>query len=99
SPVLYTLSLHDALPILVVGDDVRVGAHIERRVVAGVRSAFFARGACRGQSWQRLRRRWRGQRSLRARRERTTDRAGGPWNPSNRSEEHTSELQSLRHLV
>src|SRR5947199_3912039 len=61
---IYTLSLHDALPIFIATHFARIMNGTS--VVAGVRRVIV-------------------------------DFAGGDLN--NRSEEHTSELQSLRHLV
>src|SRR5205814_9697821 len=78
TPQIYTLSLHDALPIFHPGG----GARVRRRVKLGLAAL---RAAALGALVLLL------------------------WNPSAarvaaggappRSEEHTSELQSLRHLV
>src|SRR2546426_9455084 len=62
---IYTLSLHDALPICALGDD--LANHFRRRDVAAALQILLRFGV---------------------------DRAGG-----NRSEEHTSELQSPCNLV
>src|SRR5205814_3579760 len=67
---IYTLSLHDALPICMRASSSRVTPSTLSRRCA----------------------RWR------ASSESTTGSSGG-WGSSPRSEEHTSELQSLRHLV
>src|SRR5437899_12749483 len=64
---IYTLSLHDALPIFLP-------------------LRFACRDRCRRKAWRRIQ--WR---LVRAR--------GECWLRPLRSEEHTSELQSLRHLV
>src|SRR5437899_10208369 len=72
SPVIYTLSLHDALPI---SELVKMACGATAGTISGSfakalrKSSVAARAACG---------------------ERSADR---------RSEEHTSELQSLRHLV
>ena len=57
-------------------DDVRLGAHPDRRAVAGLRPPAAARGARRRQPGQRVRRRRRGLCPLRARRERAANRPG-----------------------
>src|SRR5262245_66585555 len=63
---IYTLSLHDALPICLAERGVEVGERVEVGVAGGLPGL---EGAARVlEAWQ-------------------------------RSEEHTSELQSLRHLV
>src|SRR5262245_63760396 len=67
---IYTLSLHDALPIFATGEG--IGQAIEYGAVAG---SYLARALA-------------------------DDRLGfADWRRTVRSEEHTSELQSLRHLV
>src|SRR5205814_7182469 len=77
---IYTLSLHDALPICA-----RVR---ERSAHAGDRQRVRAR-----------RRRRRGGHRQRRRCRRRIRREGARCASGQRSEEHTSELQSLRHLV
>src|SRR5258705_765769 len=70
---IYTLSLHDALPISTVGGagHGRAGARFGRGGRSKFRSIFHGVAS-----------------------------AATPWKIlRNRSEEHTSELQSLRHLV
>src|SRR5438045_7521068 len=66
---IYTLSLHDALPICLIDEGIAI-VH-EVKIDADVRGGGIKRG--RGNAGDRPKRR--------------------------RSEEHTSELQSLRHLV
>src|SRR5438445_981739 len=74
---IYTLSLHDALPI----------SRQRRR-------CLVARRSCRLQT-----RAWRNGRPWRTRRKRRTESGSRPAWSLERSEEHTSELQSRQYLV
>src|SRR5437899_8042164 len=78
---VYTLSLHDALPISRALGGARrrwAWASSPRKTPRSRRRSSLSRG-CSG----------------------SRDRSGGAWccSTRERSEEHTSELQSLRHLV
>src|SRR5262245_63785530 len=83
---IYTLSLHDALPIWVRDLD-RQRRDLDERIAAGHHQVDSRQGVERPRDRRvgRLRRRAR----------RLADLVADPP----RSEEHTSELQSLRHLV
>src|SRR5262245_65390987 len=80
---IYTLSLHDALPICPSRTVVAVeAAPFEERAHRWIERAIARAGNCQGKL-----------------NEREEDRADGNGGADLRSEEHTSELQSLRHLV
>src|SRR5262245_22344994 len=92
-PVLFPLSLHDALPIFASH---RFGRHHgDSRDRGPRRGGVCRRGRGRGGS----RRRLRGDRGVMPVRRRGTSALSRLRASGGRSEEHTSELQSLRHLV
>src|SRR5262245_5175564 len=94
TPSIYTLSLHDALPISGVHSRGR-GADDRGRPRAGARHPRRGRPAAAGREAE-------AGRTLRAQRLRARHalrRGTRHVHPRSRSEEHTSELQSLRHLV
>src|SRR5205823_7317836 len=93
---IYTLSLHDALPICAAAADCRPGGtRARRRSAADLRTATADVGATRQRD-----------RAAASPVPRAAPRAGtraerSLWRvaPTSRSEEHTSELQSLAYLV
>src|SRR5205807_8343169 len=88
---IYTLSLHDALPISVRNDNLR--RRPRRAELFGCR-LWHCLQADAGGKWQLARK---GPVSVRRRRWRSTQRSG--LRCARRSEEHTSELQSPCNLV